>query len=136
MCAFEQAGGSHRFRLAVLGAALLMPLVLSGCASNSNPNTRGTSLLSWRLFEEPRRLAVGTAAKLDLEDDGVPAQSPPSYHVRQTADDPTQPWSRNYGRSAEQIPETVSAAAIDASAFDRNILVKPISQRIASQAAE
>lgn len=84
--------------LVIIGSALLM----SGCSSTRTPAS-GAAVYSWLLSEPPPPPAF--PVKRDLEDDGMEAQSPPSSHVRLMPDDPTQPWSRNYGgpRAAEAI---------------------------------
>lgn len=46
----------------------------------------------------PARVATQPAAKTDVEDDGRPAQLPPARRPLPEEDDPTQPWSPNYGK--------------------------------------
>lgn len=53
---------------------------------------------------------VAQAEAVELEDDGLPAQVPPPLRrARPEVDDPSQPWSPNYGnpgvqRRAEALP--------------------------------
>ena len=58
---------------------------LGGCASNQN---------SAQYDANAMRVAQGPT---EVEDDGLPAQTPPSQGIRQTPDDPSEPFSRNYG---------------------------------------
>jgi hypothetical protein len=37
------------------------------------------------------------AAAVEIEDDGLPSQAPPAASIRQLPDDPSEPYSRNYG---------------------------------------
>lgn len=41
--------------------------------------------------------AVAQSAAVEVEDDGLPAQTPPSDRIRELPDDPSEPYSRNYG---------------------------------------
>jgi hypothetical protein len=67
-------------------AALLA--ALGGCATNSATTTSQYS---------GSHVQVADVAA-DVEDDGLPAQTPPpAARVHQAPDDPTQPFSRNYG---------------------------------------
>jgi hypothetical protein len=74
-------------RFGVIG----LTVVVSGCAANQSPNYvhgPGTQI-------RPQHTAA--VAKEDLEDDGKPAQAPPVRRALPEEDDPTQPWSPNYG---------------------------------------
>jgi hypothetical protein len=42
--------------------------------------------------------------KTEIEEDGKPAQVPPMIRSRPLQDDPTQPWSPNYGRADGAVP--------------------------------
>jgi hypothetical protein len=50
------------------------------------------------------RLAAAQAPKVEMEDDGEPAQPPPVRRMRPEEDDPSQPWSRNYGGAPTATP--------------------------------
>ena len=71
---------SRAARFGALGLALLS----AGCASK--PETAPPA----------RMTAPAQVAKVDIEDDGLPAQVAPRYR-RAGPDDPSQPWSPNYG---------------------------------------
>lgn len=66
-------------RFAVLGSALL----LTGCASKEAAAPQAS-------------VAPAKIARVEIEDDGLPAQLAPRNR-RPGADDPSQPWSPNYG---------------------------------------
>ena len=71
---------SRAARCCLIGVALL----LAGCASKppmASPARVNTSVQT---------------AKVEIEDDGLPAQVAPRYR-RSSPDDPSQPWSPNYG---------------------------------------
>jgi hypothetical protein len=155
MFALELTGAARRARTATLCATVLLPWALSGCASNSANSSANTSVLSWRLSgDEPR--PTPPVQKVDLEDDGLPAQTAPSFRVRQAADDPSQPWSPNYGRApgaispssqfvihnppapaAPAMPDRILAPPMHPQpVFSRNVHVRPPLQRVASRAPE
>ena len=92
-CARSPASASNRFlsaaRLGVLGLAVLA----AGCASKQaqQPPTR---------LAAPPAATQGPnawAAKVEIEDDGLPVQLAPR-HRRPVPDDPSEPWSPNYGK--------------------------------------
>ncbi len=43
------------------------------------------------------RAVAAVPEKIEMEDDGKPVQAAPRAGIRQTPDDPREPWSRNYG---------------------------------------
>jgi len=63
------------------------------------------------------RLAVAPMV-IEVEDDGLPAQTPPPVRVRMMPDDPSEPFSPNYGRRpvastpAESTPRSAVHAAL------------------------
>ena len=68
--------------------------LLSGCASDKPPSyVQGPS---------PQQLAA--IRKVEIEDDGQPVQAPPARAISAEEDDPSQPWSRNYGGSGLPAP--------------------------------
>ena len=70
-------------RVCVIGCAA----IAAGCASNQHSSRVGGP--------DPRQLAT----RVEIEDDGLPAQLAPR-NPRPTPDDPTEPWSPNYGNRA------------------------------------
>ncbi len=119
----------------VLTACALAALLgLAGCSSaQTNSYTSGNVAVA------PAH-AVAQAAVVDVEDDGLPAQTPPSGRIRQLADDPNEPFSRNYGgpnpssaRAGEpepsgKIPESDSAVPHDLPPDFRRKLVSALAQ--------
>jgi hypothetical protein len=71
--------------------ALAALLGLAGCsAAQTNSYTSENTAVA------PVQ-AVAQAAAVEVEDDGLPSQTPPSGRIRQLPDDPNEPFSRNYG---------------------------------------
>lgn len=66
-------------------AALVAILGLAGCASD--PNAKTAQNMSPQVMADAG----------EMEADGLPVQSPPPARVRQAPDDPSEPFSRNYG---------------------------------------
>lgn len=79
-------------RSRALVALLLLPV--AGCASNT-PHDAHVAQMG--VAGPPQQVAA--APPIDLEDDGLPAQTPPRLRRPQSADDPSEPFSPNYGRS-------------------------------------
>jgi hypothetical protein len=77
---------------------LLPALIGGGCAQNQSyhqPN--------WYAGGPPsQQTTAAVPIPVEMEDDGRPAQVPPRVDGRPTADDPTQPWSPNYGGPANR----------------------------------
>ncbi len=90
-------------RLGVIGASV----VVTGCASNNAAHNQTAHVGG----PDPRQ-----GMRVEIEDDGLPAQLAPR-NPRPTPDDPSEPWSPNYGhrgpqRAAERIlPATPGAPA-------------------------
>ena len=76
------------------GAIVVVALSAAGCASNKAPSYVAGPPMS----QAAKRVAVATPA--DVEDDGRPAQVVPGARHPRVPDDPTQPWSPNYGGPA------------------------------------
>jgi hypothetical protein len=80
-------------------------VVLAGCATSSAGETATT------------RTQV-RAERAEMEDDGMPAQVAPASTIRQQPDDPSEPFSRNYGpRPAARLagpPTRMSSAEEEA----------------------
>lgn len=73
-------------------AAAIILLPLAGCATS--PESSG-HMAAMSVAGQPVRVA--TAPPIELEDDGLPAQSPPRIRKRAEPDDPSEPFSPNYG---------------------------------------
>lgn len=82
--------------------ALLICLALGAC-STTGATTQPTSYYRAQVpgIAEPMR---SHGPPVEIEDDGIEAQRPPRRRVHQMPDDPTQPYSPNYG-SAPSVPD-------------------------------
>ena len=80
-----------RVVLLVVRLGIAAPLALvAGCASDQPQYVAGPMA---------DRVAAASPPKVELEDDGEPVQAPPLRRMRAEEDDPSQPWSRNYGKN-------------------------------------
>jgi hypothetical protein len=76
---------------------LSLAALLAACSNTKQPV--GPQVFSW-LAPEPPPPAPVVQAEVELEDDGLPPQADPVAGIRRMPDDPSAPWSPNYGRSA------------------------------------
>lgn len=74
--------------------------LLSGCASDKASHVQG-----------PTEQQLAQIRKVEMEDDGQPVQAPPARAMRAEEDDPTQPWSPNYGGPAPLQPRSSAPAS-------------------------
>jgi hypothetical protein len=87
--------------LAARSCVVGLAVVISGCASNKQPNYAGAPYPGddHRVAAAPMpQRTADLPRKVEIEDDGKPAQAPPARAMRPEEDDPSQPWSPNYGR--------------------------------------
>ena len=82
-------GGS----ISACGAALLLAIAAAGCAKDdySQSYAYDASRMRAAAAHEQR------APQVEVEDDGLPVQAPPVHRGRPEADDPSEPFSPNYG---------------------------------------
>ena len=83
---------------AVIFLAPLIAVSGAGCAQKQTPTA--TLMKPHRLTHETGRQVSNAYAKVDLEKDGFEAQQPPLLRTKVLVDDPSEPFSPNYGRSA------------------------------------
>lgn len=94
--------------------AAIVPLLIAaaalgeaGCATDNNAYYSGAPANVTYVRQ--------ASAATEMEDDGLPSQAPPSANIRQLPDDPSEPYSRNYGgpnpAAIERKPVDKSAAA-------------------------
>ena len=103
-CGFSPLSSS--FKAARTLCAVVPIALLAGCAADKPPSyVNGPSA---------QQMAAAAARKVEIEDDGQPVQSPPARPVRAEEDDPSQPWSPNYGGSAERSNKVGRAPAVPA----------------------
>lgn len=97
--------------VAVLGA-LGAAVALSGCATSSSEPA-------------PSYQPSLQASRGVIEDDGLPAQTAPPAHIRQLPDDPSEPFSRNYGLQPPRRLSHAEAEAVIARAITAHEMRKP-----------
>lgn len=106
MCAFAAGQEpAEKVRASIARAALAALLAsslsgLAGCASQHQSSTA---------YSQPANMRVSQVAA-EVEDDGLPAQTPPPARIRHMADDPAEPFSKNYGG---QNPSALGVAPKD-----------------------
>jgi len=73
-------------------------LLVSACATSHASHERTSYDRPANVgASQERRLAVASPPKLELEDDGTAVQTPPRMRHRAVPDDPSEPFSPNYG---------------------------------------
>jgi hypothetical protein len=114
---------TFRARLLVSGGSFAMifaAILAGGCASSSSGPSRVAGPIQSHPAHSypgdrhvPARLPVVPAARVEIEDDGLPSQLAPRNR-KPIADDPTQPWSPNYGtaRGTERTAERLDMAPL------------------------
>lgn len=98
-----RAVGARAAPAVVLAAVIA---ALGGCSSTQTATTAEPPAASMRVAQ----------AVSEVEDDGLPAQMPPSHRVRQAPDNPAEPFSRNYGGTN---PSASVAPLVDGPAKDQ-----------------
>lgn len=88
-------------RLGVIGLALLA----GGCAASetTSPSWVAGPLQALVQAEPVPPPKAANGVRVDIEEDGLPSQLAPRER-RTVADDPTEPWSPNYGSAAPRTP--------------------------------
>jgi len=75
-------------------AALLLSHALGACSTTGST----TQAPVWYGANAPDQMAgLGAGPPVEVEDDGIEAQRPPPLRAQRVPDDPTEPYSRNYG---------------------------------------
>lgn len=99
---------SRNFALPILAA-----VALAGCASRSEHAASDP-----RVTPPQQYAAAAVRPQPELEDDGLPAQRPPLLRSQRLPDDPTEPFSPNYGNPppsrANAIPAQRAAGSTPA----------------------
>jgi hypothetical protein len=95
---------SHRAKARAPGTGLLRPVLalflatlVGACSSSKHP--AGPQVFAW-LQPQPPAPAPIDPMEFEIEDDGLPVQTPPSASIREMPADPNAAWSASYGRSA------------------------------------
>lgn len=92
-------------RLAIIGVAVLS----AGCASKGPPQ-------SYAQVGIGRPAANSVSPPVEIEDDGLPSQSPPVWRTRVEPDDPSEPFSPNYGGTVAPVRKAAAGPASSISA--------------------
>ena len=71
--------------------AIGVGLVVAGCASSQAAYDNRSNVGA------PQQVAIAAPRKAELEADGLAVQAPPRVHKRLEPDDPSEPFSPNYG---------------------------------------
>ena len=79
-------------RVLVRSSLLALALIAGGCAATQGERTPAARIAG----------PVPPAPVAELEDDGLPAQVPPSKRAAREPDDPNEPFSPNYGGAASR----------------------------------
>jgi hypothetical protein len=98
--------------------AVLVPAVMVGGCGHVPENSYAQA--SW-YAGGPRQEAAAVPIPVEMEDDGRPAQLPPRADVRAAPDDPSEPWSPNYGGPARaaRVPAAPKALPQRVASADR-----------------
>ena len=89
-----------------LCAVLVLPaLFAGGCSSNPHASRMHAAVGA----EAEPRVAAEASRRYDMEDDGMEAQVPPPPTIRFAPDDPSEPFSPNYGPRPAGAPASSPA---------------------------
>jgi hypothetical protein len=112
---------------------LLAPALLSACATSS----ASTSTAFSRVSSSPRYAATDRDGRaVEIEDDGLPVQTPPLVSRQRLPDDPREPFSPNYGRDGVASPPVAGplpTEATTASSADAQDASQPAPARAAGR---
>lgn len=84
---------------------VLAGVLVAGC----NAHTRAAADADWSMTGGAYRVAAPPPRQVEMEDDGQEAQLPPLRRTRTEPDDPSEPYSRNYGTSPQSRSAEVPA---------------------------
>lgn len=90
-------------------AAVSIALSAAGCASDQERRDEAYGY-SQQAYNVSGPVAAQRAAEPEVEDDGLPSQVAPPAKRAQEADDPTEPYSRNYGAPARRADAVLTPA--------------------------
>ncbi len=99
VCIPQRGGGQFR-RIALRPArAPLLAVFTAAVAMGGCGHDQPYSQANW-YAGGPRPTAAAVPIPVEMEDDGHPAQLPPRVDTARAPDDPSEPWSPNYGGRA------------------------------------
>lgn len=84
---------------------LLVALASGGCANSQHARQQAA------IASGEAQRSAEASRKHDIEDDGIEAQVPPSPAIRLAPDDPSEPFSPNYGQPANTPATTPTKPA-------------------------
>lgn len=97
-----------RRRFCALGALLTAAGAVAGCATDQDYRREAAYARDAAAVRGP--MSHARAAEPELEDDGLPSQVPPPANRRLEPDDPREPFSPNYGKTAAAEPRVPAGA--------------------------
>ncbi|MFV0368027.1 MAG: hypothetical protein ACK5KM_06165 [Hyphomicrobiaceae bacterium] len=103
-----------------LPIAVICSLLVAGCGGRSDHAPTADA----NTAAPPRYNAALAQPRIDMEADGLPAQSPPLVQRVSFPDDPNEPFSRNYGSRLNGPPVHLSPSRTDEEK-PRNIMPTP-----------
>lgn len=87
---------------------LLLALATAGCSSTPRSHQASWSAAGGPV--DPQQAAVVEARRTpEVEDDGIEPQVAPPPSIRLAPDDPSEPWSPNYGKRPADLPGPAAA---------------------------
>ena len=94
---------AHGHALGLLRAAVVsgLAITVAGCAWSQAEQDYQSNVGA-----APAQVAVAVPPKIVIEDDGLPSQFPPRLRPRHEPDDPSEPFSPNYGPAPEGVGPT------------------------------
>ncbi len=86
-------------------------LCVAGCAADNHA-----------YYADASPTYVPRASTVEIEEDGIPSQAAPPARIRQMPDDPSQPYSRNYGgpNPASVVPAVPTVKASNETASPKS----------------
>ncbi len=91
-----------------LAALTVVGLALAGCATDEQHRQEAYARHAQAVAQA---MPLRGHGEPELEDDGLPSQTPPPANRRQEPDDPREPFSPNYG---QPLPPPLRTTATDA----------------------
>jgi hypothetical protein len=111
----QRIGWSHIARIAILGFAVAG----AGCASRGQSGSGPYAQVGG---PPPAQIAQQRSIPVEIEDDGLPSQVPPPSGRRAITDDPSEPFSPNYG-SRPASPLAAPRPPVRVSTVDEDALI-------------
>lgn len=101
--------------------SLMLALALAGCGGRSGY----TPTADARVTAPPQQISAAVLAPTEpeLEADGRPAQTPPLMRAKPLPDDPSEPFSPNYGQGRSNTAK--APAAVERTAASETVRYRP-----------